>query len=1133
MLPGISGTLISTDFLERTLFQQFGDALTERAAARRAVVRWWRTAERCHGPASSVRLLLDGAAIPLAEALGFRVMRTERVHDLFVVSLTNGASALPMLVVPWQSRLDSFWRLAVRYGLLHHSGWCLLYSGSRLRVLDVAHGHAQRCVEFDLPTVLGHDASSDVLAALVRRETLDPRESSDNSLLAQIVSESDQVGVRVCSALRLGVVTATERMLVALVRGCAGPDMAHITPAELQDEAMTAVYRMLFLLFAEARTLVPSWHAVYRRAYSLEALRDTIERQNATPGISEALQAIGRLAHAGCHAGDLVVTAFNGRLFSPARAPRLDSARLDDECVRQAVLAVSSFIHPGENRRQRIAFADLGVEELGGVYEGLLEYEARLDPAPDPKATRRAPRPRVVARLERTGRARRKATGTFYTPRPLTRYLVRETLEPLVRGRTAEEILALRICDPAMGSGAFLVATCRYLARAYEVALLETGSCAATDLTEHDRAGFRRLVAQRCLFGVDLNPMAVQLARLSLWLTTLAADQPLTFLDHHLVVGDSLVGASPGDLLRFGRARAVRQEHQLPLFDASELSRVVSIILPVRHQLERTADTNAASVRAKEVALASLDERGDLRRWRTACDVWCSSWCSERPLPPGTLRALLDEVLHGPPPLDSARDAMDDGQEAVPASRSARDFLDHARRGAVERAYQHWALRFPEVFCDERGTVDPGLGFDAIIGNPPWEMLRADAAAKRAPSSRHVLRFARASGLYTSPSVGHSNQYQLFVERALTLLRHDGRFGLVVPGGLALDASAAALRRRLVCECDLDGLVGFENRNGVFPIHRSTRFLLMTGSRGGRTERIRCRFGLQDPSELDALSDQTVGPRDRVFPVSMDWSLLDRLSGDDLAIPYVRTPRDLQITERLWASWPRLDAAAGWGARFGRELNATDHRGHFTCEPRGLPVLEGKHVMPYQVNRDGASLWIPRRHAARLLDAARTFEVERLAYRDVASASNRQTVIAAILPQGCVSTHTLFCLKTRLALRDQRVLCVLLNSHVVNFLVRQRVSTHVTLAVMHTIPVPRPAAESLLYGQMCDSAARLAGEPNGSEAVLARAQALTACAYALGREDYEHILSTFPLVSADERRLTLDEFMRLRQRGFR
>jgi hypothetical protein len=118
---------------------------------------------------------------------------------------------------------------------------------------------------------------------------------------------------------------------------------------------------------------------VYRAAYSLETLRQTIEREAATPGISEALQAIGRLAHAGCHAGDLTVTAFNGRLFSPARAPRLDSARLDDEPVRQALLAVSTFVQPGEQGRQRIAFADLGVEELGAVYEGLLEYEARRD----------------------------------------------------------------------------------------------------------------------------------------------------------------------------------------------------------------------------------------------------------------------------------------------------------------------------------------------------------------------------------------------------------------------------------------------------------------------------------------------------------------------------------------------------------------------------------------------------------------------------------------------------------------------------------------------------------------------------------------------------------------------------------
>ena len=177
--------------------------------------------------------------------------------------------------------------------------------------------------------------------------------------------------------------------------------------------------------------------------------------------------------------------------------------------------------------RERIAYRDLGVEQLGAVYETLLDYEPRIE--------------RGAVSLQR-GSGVRKATGTFYTPQPIADYLVRRTLDPLVRDATPDRILQLRIVDPAMGSGAFLVAACRFLAAAYESALIRAGGCHPSDIGEAERVAMRRTIAERVLYGVDLNPMAVQLARLSLWLTTLAADRPLSFLDHRLQVGDSLLG---------------------------------------------------------------------------------------------------------------------------------------------------------------------------------------------------------------------------------------------------------------------------------------------------------------------------------------------------------------------------------------------------------------------------------------------------------------------------------------------------------------------------------------------------------------------------------------------------------------
>ena len=167
-----------------------------------------------------------------------------------------------------------------------------------------------------------------------------------------------------------------------------------------------------------------------------------------------------------------------------------------------------------------------------------------------------------------TGSGARKATGSFYTPQPIADYLVRRALGPLVRDAAPERILQLRIVDPAMGSGAFLVAACRFLAHTYESALVRSGACHASDIGDADRAGIRRTIAERCLYGVDLNPMAVQLARLSLWLATLAADRPLSFLDHRLQVGDSLLGTWLTHLRRAPSARRRREGHdRLPLFD--------------------------------------------------------------------------------------------------------------------------------------------------------------------------------------------------------------------------------------------------------------------------------------------------------------------------------------------------------------------------------------------------------------------------------------------------------------------------------------------------------------------------------------------------------------------------------------
>jgi hypothetical protein len=248
--------------------------------------------------------------------------------------------------------------------------------------------------------------------------------------------------------------------------------------------------------------------------------------------------------------------------------------------------------------------------------------------------------------------------------------------------------------------------------------------------------------------------------------------------------------------------------------------------------------------------------------------------------------------------------------------------------------------------------------------------------------------------------------------------------------------------------------------------------------------------------------------------------LLARVSGDDLAIPQLRHPLDLTILERAVTLFPPLGSHAGWGVRFGRELNATDDRRHFQPRTAGVPVLEGKHIGPFRTDLRSARYSVARKDIRQLLPTA-PYNRPRLAYRDVASATNRLTLIAAILPKGCVSTHTLFCLRTSLPLRAQYFLCGLFNSFVLNYLVRLRVTTHVTTAIVERLPVSR-LTEAAAFREI-SSLARLLSRRDDADAA-ARLQATVAALYQLTAAEFEYVLGTFPLVDREERDAALRVF---------
>ena len=324
------------------------------------------------------------------------------------------------------------------------------------------------------------------------------------------------------------------------------------------------------------------------------------------------------MAHAGCHAGDLRVTAFNGRLFAAVadaagRAPRSRQTRDRPGGPVAGHTARCRSLGPRAD-----PYGDLGVEQLGAVYEALLDYEPRVE------GIGSAARVTLRARLH----AAKDNRIVLHAPaaRPLSGPA--RTLAPLVDQAGPERILELKVLDPAMGSGAFLVAACEYLANAYETALIHAGGCHPSDLGPPERAAIRRRIAERCLFGVDLNPMAVQLARLSLWLLTLAADRPLS---------SSITTCSPatacwargsqifatrrtGAVQRQRRRRCRCSTRRRSAMRCDERCRPDSRWRPL-------PETPSSTSARRNALLAAMNGRdGALTRWKRVADLWCAAW---------------------------------------------------------------------------------------------------------------------------------------------------------------------------------------------------------------------------------------------------------------------------------------------------------------------------------------------------------------------------------------------------------------------------------------------------------------------------------------------------------------------------
>lgn len=1119
-LPGVGGTLFPGQFIAAGFDEARPHAAIDWERRRRHFLGWWERVSATCGPATGVRAIFDLVAMPLAGLLGFRARSAEFDRGRGVVRLETGrGGTVSVIVLPWASRPSTVWRDLRDISGRHGSRWTMVVAPPFVSLVPSRGFGIRRSVDFRLPEAL--DPRSFGRFHLICHAASFDRDLSAGSAspIDLLVTRGIGFQDRVRADLQSGVVSALGSIGRVLDRRGRGGDNSGF------DEAMTLVYRVLFLLFAESRELVPQGR-VFARAYSIGALCQGAIAGEPTTGLWEGLAAVTRLSRAGCETDDLIVRPFNGRLFARAAAPSLEAARVKrlptvasktrDAAIASALVALAS--RQSAAGRMEIAYSDLGVEQLGAVYERVLD----LDPeavlgrnrreSVHSRAARESADRTDGARVPGRHSARRKETGTFYTPQPLAEFVVRRTLGPLVAGLPPDRILELKVVDPAMGSGAFLVAACRFLAQAYERSLVDEGHAAATDFDDDRRAATRRLIAERCLSGVDMNPLAVQLARLSLWLATLARGKPLSFLDHRLRVGNSLLGASPDDLARIGPMRRPRSGPDAghPLLDLEGFEQALQQISRPLDELIHRPDDTIRDVRAKEAIWSHLSgRRSPLEPWRLACSLWCARWFWPAGSPPSAaeLRAAVDALVK---------------RDNTLGARQLLAWIEVATRVSGRLNLFHWPLEFPDVFYDETGRPKASAGFDAVIGNPPWEMLRKDADQHIGDETGAVVRFLRESRLYPSCGHGHVNLYQPFLERALSLAHGSGRVGLILPWGLAADDGAAGLRARLFDQSRVHTIVGLDNATAIFPVHRGLRFLVLIASPRGPAGQIRARFGVRTTAEIDDLPAHDDSIDGSAYPVRLTPDTLRTVGGPTRRIPDARDAHQLALLRQLMERFPPLGSPHGWSAAFGRELNATEDRAAFGN--RGMPVIEGKHIAPFAVVADASVHRIDRREALDRLPA-RPFDRARLAYRDVSSVSNRLSFIAAIVPAHVVTTHTLLCLRTTLPLVRQHFLCALFNSFVLNAVVRMLMGGHVTTSLVENLPVPVWTGD-IQQRRIAVFAHRLARRPNAGT-LHAEVQAAVARLYALDSQTFHAVLETFPLVARQERDRVVHAFEKM------
>jgi len=797
--------------------------------------------------------------------------------------------------------------------------------------------------------------------------------------------------------------------------------------SEVQNTTMRLLYRFLFLLYAEGKGLL-SGSAYIESPYSFYSIKNKIkeEKDSRNTILEEGsrywteLQDLFGLIDAGNET--LGIPAYNGGLFDGERNPNLLKWRIGDRYLADAIDLLSR--SDGGNGGRRHGFVDyssLDIRHLGSIYEGLLEYRLRVAETDmvatggkkkewasleDFNSSRKRKKNfsdfNLFDRVKKdelylsTDKGERKSTGSYYTPDYIVNYIVKNTIDPVVDERwqkagernesLIDATLSVKVLDPAMGSGHFLVGALEHLsARLMEAVRVEAEyRRIPDDAKDRYTLGWaKREVAAHCIYGVDLNYLAVELAKVSLWLKTIAMDKPLSFLDHRLKCGNSLIGAKLVNLKEYpsserrGKKKKAEGQSTLPSF----VSRLfIDHLIGKIGELEGISDDSLSDIKRKERVFEEFRQLPEYRKAKAMADVHTAVYFGNEVEP--TANKDADMVYH-----DIVWAIK--GGETEWQRKTNRVWFREAQQISEDKSFFHWELEFPEVFFED-GEVKENPGWDCVIGNPPYDVLAEKELGYSVDQEK--LFFKSKVELY--PAIGNKlNLYRLFTVKGLALTKERMKFSFIIPMAILGDDQATRTRKWIINNFQIEQIEAFPQKDDphkrvFFEAKLPTTIIVVT-----KDKPIRKAPVITHPGRL-------FGEVSKYY--KLDQSKIQLLDTHSFSIPL--------LAEEEWVLCERIFLSK-WVKKIGDqyhsyqgEINETSMKHFLTKEPIGPEILRGGVVQRYELldtPKQGEKWFLNiEKYTNEVSEKSKKAHVGswRIGYQRNAALDNYRRIISTIIP---------------------------------------------------------------------------------------------------------------------------------------